>query len=65
MCVCESNHIENIASGRGNSNTAQFNLFNCCQTLNKNKINYVCPRIGTLLILTVSQLAKPLTYTVD
>ena len=37
-------------------------MLDCFQTLNNNKINYVCPRIGTLLILTVSQLAKPLTY---
>ena len=37
-------------------------MLDCFQTLNNNKINYVCPRIGTWLILTVSQLIKPLIY---
>ena len=61
-CCCGSSWVPSCLCANDICNRLSFAMFDCFQTSNNNKINYVGPRIGTWLILTVSPLEKPFTY---
>ena len=61
-CCCGSSWVPVCLCANDICKRHWFAMLNCFQTLNNNKINYVGPRFGTWLILTVSQLLKSLTH---